>query len=204
MLKVASYTIKGVKSQETLPKEYDSKPNLALLAQAVRVYEDRSHTGSSKVKTRAEVDKTKKKLYKQKGTGGARHGSKGAPIFVGGGVAHGPKVVSRELNLSINDRRRALKSAISKQAMEGKLILVDGLAKLTKTKEAQFLLTLIAKDINEKVFSKVTFIVSSETSSVGKYLRNLKNVEIVTWSDLSAYQVLFGGLSIFDKTIFKK
>ena len=123
---------------------------------------------------------------------------------MGGGVAHGPKVVSRELNLSINDRRRALKSAISKQAMEGKLILVDGLAKLTKTKEAQFLLTLIAKDINEKVFSKVTFIVSSETSSVGKYLRNLKNVEIVTWSDLSAYQVLFGGLSIFDKTIFKK
>ena len=56
MLKVASYTIKGVKSQETLPKEYDSKPNLALLAQAVRVYEDRSHTGSSKERGELDMD----------------------------------------------------------------------------------------------------------------------------------------------------
>ena len=91
MLKTKTYSLKGTKLKETsLPKEFGQKENLPLLAQAVRVYEERSHIGFAKTKTRAEVNRTTKKVYKQKGTGGARHGARSAPIYVGGGTAHGP------------------------------------------------------------------------------------------------------------------
>jgi len=80
----------------SLPKGFDLKKAEKLLVQIVRVFEDRTHFGLNKVKTRSEVNKTRKKLYKQKGTGGARHGAKSAHIFVGGGVAHGPKGEKRD------------------------------------------------------------------------------------------------------------
>ena len=66
-----------------LPKEFDQKLNMPLLAQAVHVYEERSHVGLRNTKTRSEVNRTTKKIYKQKGTGGARHGSRRANLYVG-------------------------------------------------------------------------------------------------------------------------
>jgi large subunit ribosomal protein L4 len=69
---------------------FGQKPVASLLAQAVRVYLSNQRQGTSKVKTRADINRTKKKWYKQKGTGGARHGARTPSIFVGGAVAHGP------------------------------------------------------------------------------------------------------------------
>src|SRR5688572_24665900 len=69
---------------------FAAKVSPALIAQAVRVYQDRQHQHTSKVKTRGEISLTTAKWFKQKGTGRARHGAKSAHIFVGGGVAHGP------------------------------------------------------------------------------------------------------------------
>ena len=67
MIKIQKYTIKGVKSEEVaLPKEFDVKANLPLLAQAVHVYEERAHVGLRSTKTRSEVNRTTKKVYKQK------------------------------------------------------------------------------------------------------------------------------------------
>src|SRR3989344_5966768 len=98
MLKVNLYDSAGKKKEGlSLPKEFEVKPNFRLLAQAYHVYEDRTHLGLAKAKTRGEVRISTKKIYKQKGTGGARHGAKSAPIFVGGGVAHGPKGIKRKL-----------------------------------------------------------------------------------------------------------
>src|SRR3972149_10697830 len=105
MLKVNSYSTKGTKlAAVTLPKDWEEKMNLALLSQVMHVYQDRLHIGLAKAKTRGEVNRTTKKWYAQKHTGGARHGARSAPIFVGGGVAHGPRPLRRELNLS--DRMR--------------------------------------------------------------------------------------------------
>jgi large subunit ribosomal protein L4 len=101
MLKVDLYSFEGKKKENaTLPKEYDVKPNLILLSQAIHVFESREHLGLARTKTRSEVAISTKKIYRQKGTGGARHGAKSAPIFVGGGTAHGPKGVKRILRLS--------------------------------------------------------------------------------------------------------
>lgn len=71
-MKIKTFSLKGVKAEDTtLPKELGGKVKLSVLAQGLHIYEARSHTGFSKVKTRAEVNRTTKKVYKQKGTGGA-------------------------------------------------------------------------------------------------------------------------------------
>ncbi len=77
-----------------------------ILAQAIHIYREDSHRGVAKTKTRGEVDLTKHKVYKQKGTGNARHGAKSSPIYVGGGVAFGPtgyKTSPMSLNQKMKD-----------------------------------------------------------------------------------------------------
>ena len=200
MLKVDSYSAKGTKlSSVTLPKTFEEKENLALLAQAIRVYEDRQHPGLAKAKTRAEVLRTKKKLYKQKGTGGARHGSRSAPIFVGGGVAHGPRGVKRVLELPLALKRKALAVAVSLKVKEGQVVSADGLGSLKKTKEAN---KLIEKVLAETKTKKVTLVLSEGNLGAKKIFRNFKEVRILPYKDINAYDIFFGGAIVFDKEIF--
>lgn len=200
MPKLSTYSSKGLKGQAIdMPKEWQSKSNLNLLAQAVRVYEDRSHPGLAKVKTRGEVKISTRKIYRQKGTGFARHGAKSAPIFVGGGVTHGPRGVKRSLLLSKYLKRGALKVAFGFKANEGEVVIAD-LTDLKKTKEAQTLLkSIVEKDLEGKWPTKITFALSKENSAVKLALRNLKNTKVALFSNLNAYQVFAGGLLIIDK-----
>jgi len=199
MIKAETYSIKGTKLAPTsLPKEFNGKVNLPLLAQAIRVYEERGHIGLAKTKTRAEINRTKKKWYKQKGTGGARHGARSAPIFVGGGVAHGPKPLRRELKLPDKVKKMALSVALSLKVKEKQIIIVDGLAKITKTAEV---VALLKKFKGTKRF---TFVLSEGNLACKRYLRNLKNIQIIQNKNLNAYHVFFGGTLVFDKAIFVK
>src|SRR3972149_1654690 len=144
MVKLDVYSAKGIKKGSTnLPERFVEKENLPLLAQAIHVYEARLHPGLAKVKTRGEVIASTRKVYRQKGTGGARHGAKSAPIFVGGGVAHGPKGVKRTLTLAKGMRAKALDLALSLAAKEEKVFVVSGLAKVTKTGEVAHVLAKI-------------------------------------------------------------
>jgi len=199
MLKVNSYSVKGVKGTSiSLPKEWEVKNNPILLAQALRVYIDKSHVGLRKTQTRAEVSRTTKKLYKQKGTGGARHGSRKAPIFVGGGVALGPRPVKRELKLNSALRRRALGVAISEAVKNKKVIAAD--IEFKKTKEAQ---NFINKVLGKKS-TKVTFVLKKQNLVVNKFLRNMKNASIKFFPAINAYDIFFGGMIVLDKSIFVK
>lgn len=180
----------------TLPKELRSVPSMNLLAQAVFVYEDRLHTGLRKTKTRAEINRTGKKVYKQKGTGGARHGSRRANLFVGGGVAHGPRPVRRILNLSKGIKKAALASAISLKFKEKQVLFADGFAKLSKTKEAgDFVKNLKVK--------KVTFVLSDKNMKSMRFLKNLGGARAVLYKDINAFDVIKGGTLILDSGIFK-
>jgi large subunit ribosomal protein L4 len=78
-----------ITSKVNVPKAFNVNVDPELIALAIRVYLANQRQATSQVKTRGEVNKTTKKVWRQKGTGRARHGGKGAPIFVGGGVAHG-------------------------------------------------------------------------------------------------------------------
>src|SRR5579885_383385 len=114
---------------------FGEKVNKQLLAQAVRVYLANKRQGTVSTKTRGEVDGSTRKIYRQKGTGRARHGSVRAPIFVHGGVVHGPKPRDYSLNLPKKMRRKALFSALSAKLQDGQIKVVAGFEKLEpKTK----------------------------------------------------------------------
>ncbi len=94
-----------------------------LVSQAVRVFLSNQRQATAKTKTRSEINRTKKKWFKQKGTGNARHGARTANIFVGGGTGHGPTGTQNyTLKLTVKMRKQALLSAL---AMQQDLIFVD-------------------------------------------------------------------------------
>ncbi len=204
MLKARTYSLKGTKHTDfSLPKEFGQIENLPLLAQAVRVYEERSHIGFAKTKTRAEVNRTTKKIYKQKGTGGARHGARSAPIYVGGGTAHGPKPIRRVLTLPKKMTKLALFQALSLKLSKKEVLVVNGIDKLAKTNDARDFLKKISRVEGIKS-KKFTFILSEKNISVKRYLKNLEGIKIDIYRDLNVFNVLFGGTLIFDNDIFVK
>jgi large subunit ribosomal protein L4 len=196
------YTSKGVKSKKNLalPRELGGKENVVLLAQAIRVYENRSHKGLSKTKTRGEISASTRKIYRQKGTGRARHGAVSAPIFVGGGKAHGPDGRKRKLMLPKKMAKRALSTAFLLKQKENRLVSVDGLSSIKKTREVGKLLKKIFDDL--KIVSKnpkVTFVLSDNNMSTSLYVRNIKNTNILPFRNLNAYEIYNTSLVILDK-----
>ncbi len=98
---------------------FEAEINIDLMHQAYVRQMANARLGTHKTKTRGEVNRTKRKWYRQKGTGRARHGSRNAPIFVGGGVAHGPLPRKYRKDMPKKMRRAALRSALSAQAAAG-------------------------------------------------------------------------------------
>jgi len=202
-LKAKVYTLKAeAKTDIILPKEYKKISAISLLAQAVRVFEDRTHFGLSRVKTRSEVNISRKKIYKQKGTGGARHGAKSAHIFVGGGVVHGPTGMKRDLKLPINMKKKALVVALSNKFAEGKAVLVEGINKISKTSDASTAIVELKNVL--KIKSKVLVVLANNDAKIFTFFRNIKNVETVKFSDLNAFLILKKSLVLFDSLIFKQ
>lgn len=202
MTKVAVYDISGNRKEDvSLANELVSEVNLPILAQAIRVFENRQHDGLARTKTRGEIATSTRKIYRQKGTGGARHGAKSAPIFVGGGVAHGPTGDRRILEMPAKMRVRALQVAMGLKAKDGKIVLVDGFDKLTKSKQAKTLVNAIAKDQKDKN-SKCVVALSDDNAESIRALRNLKGVTVMPYRNLNAYSVFFGGTIILDVHAF--
>jgi len=124
-------------SNVELPAEiFEAKINVGLMHQYVVMQQANARLGTHKVKRRGEVARTHAKWYRQKGTGRARHGSRSAPIFVGGGRAHGPVPHKYTKHMPQKMRHAALRSALSALARDGQLIFVNDFATEShKTKE---------------------------------------------------------------------
>ena len=151
-LSLSIYDIDG-KEQKTveLPKEvFAVTSNPSLLAQAVRVYLVNQRQGNVSVKTRSEVVGSTRKIYRQKGTGKARHGAIKAPIFVGGGVAHGPKQKDYNLKFSKKEKRIALFAALSEKLKEKKIIGLEDKALTIKPKTKIFVNFLEKLKLSDK------------------------------------------------------
>jgi len=115
---------------------FEAKINRDLMHQALVRQMANRRLGTHKAKGRSEINKSTRKIYRQKGTGNARHGSRRAPIFVGGGVAHGPKVRDYTKKMPRKMRRAALRSALSVKAGNGDIIVLDAIGMdAPKTKE---------------------------------------------------------------------
>jgi len=131
------FDMEGKKIEEiSLDKKYFGvNVSPRLVAQYVRVYEDRQHQGTRRVKTRADVIGSTAKIFRQKGTGRARHGSRKAPIFVGGGVAHGPQPKGDSLTISKKQKKLVFYGALTMQYKNRGFIFMKGLDKVQpKTK----------------------------------------------------------------------
>src|SRR5215475_13688542 len=113
-------------SEVELPAEiFDAKINVGLMHQYVLMQQANARLGTHNVKGRGEINRTHAKWYRQKGTGRARHGNRAAPLFVGGGRAHGPIPHKYTKHMPQKMRHAALRSALSALARDGQLVLVD-------------------------------------------------------------------------------
>lgn len=187
------YTLAGEKSGTiALPKEiFGARINKALIAQAVRVYLANQRQGDATTKSRGEVDGSSRKIYKQKGTGRARHGGVRAPIFVKGGVAHGPKTRDYSLKLPQKMKRAALISALSLKQKEGEITVLTGLEKIeAKTKAMNALLKKVSEQSEKNRVLLITSANPKDLGNVYKSSRNIKNVEVLNASFLNVYQIL--------------
>ncbi len=192
-LSAQMYDSKGAKAGSyALPKGvFGAKINQPLMAQAVRVYLANQRQGNAHTKSRGEVILTTAKWYRQKGTGRARHGAKSAPIFVGGGVAHGPKPKDYSLSLPQKMRKAALYSALSLKAKDGEIKVLSGLSKITpKTKDMNQVIKKLTDKSGKAKVLLVTSAAPKELENVYKAGRNLKNMEILNARLLNTYEVL--------------
>jgi large subunit ribosomal protein L4 len=141
--------------------------------------------GTHKIKTRNEVARTGKKMYKQKGTGGARHGSRRAAQFVGGAKAHGPVVRSHEISLPKKVRRLALRHALSSKAKSGDLIVLDAVS-ADSPKTAALL-----ERFTGLGWSNALIIAGAEVdNNFALAARNIPHVDVLPNAGLNVYDVL--------------
>ncbi|AYV47210.1 50S ribosomal protein L4 [Caulobacter flavus] len=142
-------------------------------------------SGNHKIQVRNEVSRTSKKMYKQKGTGGARHGSRRAAQFVGGAKAHGPVVRSHAFDLPKKIRALALRHALSSKAKAGSLLVLDS-AVLTEAKTAALRANF------DKIGLKNALVIAGPEVDANFKLaaRNIPNVDVLPNAGLNVYDVL--------------
>ncbi|GAB4158593.1 MAG: 50S ribosomal protein L4 [Candidatus Promineifilaceae bacterium] len=171
---------------ELSPIIFEAKINRGLMHQALVRQLANARQGTHKAKTRGEVNRTTAKWYRQKGTGRARHGSRRAPIFVGGGVAHGPKPRDYSKEMPRKMRRAALRSALTIKAQTGNLVVVDKLqVSAPRTKEMSAALTRLAGDN-----SVLLLLPASGDSNVALSARNLRDVKLLSDAYLNVRDLL--------------
>lgn len=201
MPKVNVYNTKGeTTGKVTLPKEvFGAKINEQLMAQAVRVYLANQRRARAKTKARGEVIGSGRKIYRQKGTGRARHGDRYAPIFVGGGIAHGPRGEVKRLKMPKKMKRLALFSALTSKLKAKNVIVMKGLEKIKpKTKEMAKIMQ------NLKLEGKMILILPEKIENVMRAARNIANLKLIQANLLNTYEVLNGGKLIFARDSIKK
>jgi large subunit ribosomal protein L4 len=156
--------------------------------------------GTHSTKTRGEVAYSGRKLLPQKGTGNARHGDRGAPIFVGGGIAHGPKPRDYSYHLNKKVRKKALKMALSDRAKEGRITVIEDFQfEAPKTKNAVALLKSLGLDKD-----KVVVVIPEKDENIQKSFRNIPNAIVLPVEGLNVYDLLWANHVVITQNALKK
>jgi len=181
-------------------KIFAAKVSPRLMNQAIRVYLANQRIVSAQTKSRGEIKVSKRKIYRQKGTGRARHGSRNAPIFVGGGKAHGPTGKQNyKLKIAKKMKRLSLFSALTSRFQDNDIIVVTGLGKIRpKTKNMVKFLKKVKQE-NKKII----LILAEPVINLARASTNLSGLNIVIAQNLNTYQVLNAATLIFTKKAIK-
>jgi len=188
-IKTIKFYPDGKKEELVLEKKlFDRSINPKTLALYIRVYLARKRQGTASTKTRGEVSGSTRKIYRQKGTGRARHGDIKAPIFVGGGIVFGPKPRDYSLKINKKQKRQAFLEALSYQFNhEAVLVFDDSFLKIKpKTKE---LFDFFVKN-NLALEKKLIVLSKMEKNNLVLAGKNIPNLEFTSLQSLNAYQIL--------------
>lgn len=184
------YDIKG-NEKSTLPLSesiFGVKANSQLLAQYTRMYLANQRQGTASTKTRGEVTGSTRKIYRQKGTGKARHGSIKAPIFVGGGVVGGPKPRDYSLQMNKKQKRQALLLALTIKQKEGSLIGLEKEA--SKIEPKTKIVTQFTKVVYPQGNGLLFVLPKMEKNNFVLASRNIPFVTLAEATSLNAFEVL--------------
>ncbi|HAD28079.1 MAG TPA: 50S ribosomal protein L4 [Rhodobacteraceae bacterium] len=161
------------------------EPRKDILHRVVRYQLAKRQRGTHKVKTRSETSYSTKKIYRQKGTGGARHGDRNAPIFRGGGVYKGPKVRSHAHDLTKKFRKLGLKHALSAKMTAGELVIVDN-AEMASAKTGE-----LAKTVKNLGWKRALVVDGVEVNAnFALAARNIDGVNVLPSQGANVYDIL--------------
>ena len=201
-MKVEKQNLEGKKNTiDVSDKLVDAKINIKLVSNVLYKTNANYKGRKAKTKQKNEIVGSTSKIYAQKGTGNARHASKKAPIFVGGGVAHGPKgetkYKKRKLNKS--EKKLSIASLITQKKQLNDLIILDDFTnEISKTKEMNNILI--------KFEAKNSIIIADKKSksNISRSLNNIPNVKITDINHFSAYDLAKYKKIIFTETSIKE
>ena len=160
------------------------EPRADILHRGVRWQRNNAQAGTHKVKTRSETSYSTKKSYRQKGTGGARHGDRNAPIFRKGGIYKGPTPRSHGHELTKKFRKLGLKHALSAKAKAGELVIIDEAASEGKT-------AALAKQVANLGWKRALVIDgASVNEGFAQAARNIEGLDILPTMGANVYDIL--------------
>ena len=192
---VVDQTGKKVGDHELDPAVFDVQVNVPVMHQVVTAGLAAQRAGTHSTKTRAEVRGGGKKPWRQKGTGRARHGSIRSPIWVGGGVAHGPKPQDHSMRVNKKMKRLALRSALTDAARDGRIKVVDSLTFEDGPSTKGALSALESLDAE----GLVLIVLAERDTVVEKSFRNLSHVRLVYSGNLGTHEILYADWVVFTR-----
>ncbi|MCZ7567553.1 MAG: 50S ribosomal protein L4 [Ardenticatenaceae bacterium] len=188
-MKVPVYNMQGeqVREVELAPSIFEIEPNISVMHQALVRQQANARAGTHSTKTRAEVSRSGSKVWRQKGTGRARQGSRRAPHWVGGGIVFGPKPRDYSKKMPRKMRQLAIRSALAAKARANRLIVIDELRfERPKTKEMANVLEAVG--VGNR--SAVVLYNGAEDENVKRSADNLAQVMPLHWQYLNMRDVL--------------
>lgn len=182
-LDVVDFDAKSVGSAELPDEIFAAEPRVDIIARVIHWQLAKRRSGNHKVKGMGEVSGTTRKPYKQKGTGNARQGSLRAPQFRTGGAVHGPVVRDHGYSLNKKVRRLGLISALSAKAAAGKLVVLDDVAALDKTKD-------VAAKLKNFGWSSALIVDAAVEEKFGRASRNVKGLDVLPVVGANVYDIM--------------
>ena len=201
-MKVDKINLDGKKSSiEVLDKIFSAKINKRLVNTVLYKTNANYKGRHAKTKQQNEVSGPTSKIYAQKGTGNARHASRKAPIFVGGGVAHGPKgeLSYKKRKLNKSEKKQSIASLISDKTKNNNLLIFnDFSSKIEKTKE----MNLILKKF--QISNSIIILDKTSKDNVEKSIRNIPNIKVTDINHFSAFDIVKFEKVVFTETSVKE
>ena len=201
-MKLDKLNLDGKKSSiEVLDKIFSSKINKKLVNSVLYKTNANYKGRHAKTKQQNEVSGPTSKIYAQKGTGNARHASRKAPIFVGGGIAHGPKgeLSYKKRKLNKSEKKQSIASLITDKYKSNNLIIFsDFSSQIKKTKE----MNLILKKI--EVSNAIIILDKTSKDNIEKSIRNIPNIKVTDINHFSAFDIVKFKKIIFTETSVKE